>query len=146
MIEPKEIQIEGKTFILSKFPATVGREIIANYPLTALPKIGDYKVNEAAMLKLMSCVSFKKDETTFITLSSKSLIDTFIANWETLAQLEIAMLEYNCSFFQNGKISGFFKDFAKNLQVLITKILTDSLAPLSQKEKPLSMNSEQSIA
>ena len=32
MIEPKEFEVNGKTFILSKFPAVQGREIVAKYP------------------------------------------------------------------------------------------------------------------
>lgn len=62
MLEPIEKEIplpDGgtKTFILSKFPAIAGREIVTQYPTTGAPKIGDYKTNEALMLKLMAYVA-----------------------------------------------------------------------------------------
>ena len=49
MIQPREITIadqDGKErrYILSKFPAVEGREIVAKYPISALPKLGDYAV------------------------------------------------------------------------------------------------------
>ena len=46
------ITIDDKEFMLSKFPAVAGSEIIAKYPLSGLPKLGDYKVNEETMLKI----------------------------------------------------------------------------------------------
>ena len=57
MIDAKEIEIDGKTFIISKFDAISGREIISQYPLTAIPKVGQYTANEALMLKVMHFVA-----------------------------------------------------------------------------------------
>lgn len=137
-MQPKELELDGKVFILHKFPAVAGREIIASYPISAMPKIGDYKINEQAMYKLMDHVSFVKDNSTPpIKLSTKMLIDMYVGDWETLAKIEMAMLEYNCSFFRDGKISTFFENFAQKAQALITKILTDSLQPSSPKNTQL---------
>ena len=66
MIEPKEITVETqkgekRVYILSKFPAVQGREIIAKYPLSAMPKLGDYAVNEETMLKLMAFVAVPRE-------------------------------------------------------------------------------------
>jgi hypothetical protein len=144
MIEPKEIEIDGKTFIISKFPAIAGREIITQYLPSAAPKIGDYKNNEALMLKLMSYVGVTIASGNIVQLSTQALVNNHVGSWETLMKLEAAMLEYNCSFFQNGLISGFFGDIAQKLPQWISKILTDSLAQLSQKEKQPSTNFEQS--
>lgn len=49
LIKPKEITVidsdrEEHTFIISRLPATIGREILAKYPLSNAPKIGDYEV------------------------------------------------------------------------------------------------------
>ena len=57
MIEAKTVTIDDKEFIISKFPAVAGREIIAKYPFSSLPKLGDYKINEETMLKLMHYVA-----------------------------------------------------------------------------------------
>ena len=62
MLQPKAITLktqggEDREFTISKFPAVAGREIIAKYPISSMPKLGDYDVNEATMLKLMAYVS-----------------------------------------------------------------------------------------
>ena len=46
LIEPKDVDIitqsgEKKTFVFSKIPYWACREIVAQYPLSAMPKIGD---------------------------------------------------------------------------------------------------------
>jgi hypothetical protein len=43
MLYPKPLELrtaagDEKTFVLHKFPATVGREIVAKYPVANLPK------------------------------------------------------------------------------------------------------------
>jgi len=139
LIEPKEIEVNGRKFIISKFPAITGREIIAKYPLSSMPKLGDYKVNEETMLKLMSFVAVDVAGTQ-LRLTTPALIDNHTGDWETLAKVEIAMMEYNCSFFQNGRISGFFQSFAQKVPALISKILTDCLGQLSRTEKQPSTN------
>lgn len=145
MIEPKTITVQNidgkeKEFVISKVPATVGREIVATYPVSAMPKIGDYKVNEEIMLKMMNyvCVENKEGHKTF--LQTKALIDSHCDDWQVLAKLEIAMLEYNTSFFGNGKVSKLLNKFTSNLPQLISKTLMDLLEQLSEKEKQVSKN------
>jgi hypothetical protein len=141
-LEPKEIEIDGKIFILSKFPAVAGREIVANYSLSSLPKVGDYEVNAQMMHKLMSYVGIQNSSGQPLQLITTSLIDNHVGGWETLAKIEMAMMEYNCSFFQQGKISTFLDSVVEKLPSLITKILT-GLSPQSlPAEKPRSANSK----
>lgn len=139
MIEPKVVSIDGKEFILSKFPAIAGREIIAKYPLSGIPKLGDYQLNEETMLKLMSYVSVTIDDAP-VSLSTRGLVDNHAGSWETLAKIEVAMMEYNCSFFRDGRISTFFDDFAQKLPQWISKMLMDLSAQLSRMEKQPSGN------
>lgn len=135
MIEPKEVIInydgEDYKFNISKFPATVGREIISKYPVSNLPKIGDYAVSEETMLKLMGYVERVYDDRTQ-PLTNKALVDNHVPNWEILAQLEMAMIQYNCSFFRNGK----GLDFLKKLQSLAEPKITEMLTALSGKSSP----------
>lgn len=130
LLEPKEIQIEDKTFIISKFPAIAGRKIVTQYVTNGLPKIGNYNINEEQMLELMKYVAVISDGKQ-IQLITKGLIDNHvvsqISSWEMLVKIEIAMMEYNCGFFQDGRISNFFKDIKQKLPQLISKILKDSL-------------------
>jgi hypothetical protein len=140
LLEPLEIEVETakgemKNFILSKFPAIAGREIVSQYPVTGMPKIGEYKSNEDIMLKLMKFVAVPTD-TGVIVLSTQALINNHVPDWETLAKIEIKMMEYNCSFFGNGKASTFFGSILQNTQQLITQTLTDLLVQSSAQGKP----------
>lgn len=144
LLEPKEFQVEDasgklRTYIISKFPAVAGREIIAKYPLTSLPKLSEYEQNEAVMHKLMGYVAVSIGER-FQRLNTRRLIDSHIPDWETLAKVEMATIEYNCSFFLNGKASIFFAALSQKIPGLVSKILTDSLAQSSQAAKPPSTN------
>lgn len=143
MIEPKEIEVTDQTgkvrrFILSKFPAVQGREIVAKYPLSAMPKLGDYEVNEATMLKLMSFVAVPRENGEPLQLSTRGLVDNHCGDWETLARVEIAMMEYNVSFFGNGKGSTLLEVITRKAQQFITKTLTDLSAQSSPKARPRS--------
>ena len=146
LLEPEEVEIETakgehKKFILSKFPAIAGREIVSQYPVTGMPKVGEYSANEEIMLKLMKYVAIPTENGN-IALSTQALIDNHIPDWETLAKLEIKMMEYNCSFFGNGKASTFFDGILQTTQQLITQTLTDLLAQSSAQGKQASKSSK----
>lgn len=142
LLEPKEVEIDlpdgtKKTYILSKFPAIQGREIVCKYPLSGMPKLGDYQVNEETMLKLMGFVAVPHGDGV-LRLSTKELVNNHVKSWETLAKLEIGMMEYNCSFFGNGRGSNFLSGLAQKAQALIIKTLMDLSAQSSQKAAPRS--------
>lgn len=133
MLEPKDL--EGTPFVLHKFPATVGREIIMQYPTSALPKVGDYSTNEALMLKIMTYVGVRidgRDEPQMLT--TRQLVDNHVRSTEDLIRLEWAMLNYNFSFFTNGKLSGILDRVGVQVVNLIQKTLTD-LSPVLQANK-----------
>lgn len=129
LLEPKEMEFTlqngtVKTFILSKFPAIQGREIVTQYPLTAAPKVGDYKSNEALMLKVLSFVAVKLPEREPLRLSTMELINNHVGDYETLLRIEYAMMEHNCSFFGNGALSGFLDSMGARVNTLISQMLT----------------------
>lgn len=129
-----------RTYLLSKFPAVAGREIVTQYPISAMPKLGDYKVNEDVMLKLMGYVGVQMDNGSVLRLSSRALIDNHIPDWETLARIEMAMMEYNVSFFGKGKSSLSLEAIIQKARPLITRILTDLSEQSSKKDEPRSTN------
>jgi hypothetical protein len=139
LLEPVEREIElpeggAKTFILSKFPAVAGREIITQYPTSAAPKIGSYSLNEELMLKLMSYVAVPMPDGKPLRLTTRALVDNHVPDFETLMRLEWAMMEYNCSFFRNGKMSGFLEALTEKAQALISSTLTGFVESLSKKD------------
>lgn len=135
LINPKEliIKFEGEEykFNISKLPATVAREIISKYPVSNMPKLGDYKVSEETMLKLISYTERVYDDRVQ-PLTSKTLIDNHVPSWEILVQLEAYMLDYNCSFFDIGKVLNSLKEWKALAQPKNIKTLMDSLVQLLQ--------------
>lgn len=143
LIQPEQIDVltgagdDGtRPYIISKLPATVAREVITQYPVSAIPKLGDYGRNEELMLKLMSYVAVPGigANGTDIQLRTRALVDSHVPDFETLARLEMAMLEKNCSFFAKGKASSFLGSLAEKVQALISQTLTDSLRSLSKND------------
>ena len=133
------------TFIISRLPATIGREILAKYPLSNAPKIGDYEVSKEAMLKMMAYVAVEK-EGQEIYLKTSTLIDNHVPDGEALIRLELEMLKYNTSFFGNGGSQNFLQYLLGKLSgslPSIIKTLMASLPSSSQPASPLSQNSKQ---
>lgn len=147
LIKPKEVSLKDsdggeKTFIISKIPAVDARKVLAMYPVANMPKVGDYAVSEEAMYLMMKYVAVQLDDRQQ-TLTSRALIDNHVTDGEQLVRLELAMLQYNTSFFQNGGNSDFFAAIIRKYLPLITKTLMDSLPQLSRRATPPSPNSKQ---
>ena len=141
MIEPKEIEIDGKKFIISKFPAIAGREIMTQYPISEIPKAGEYSHQEELVLKIMCFVGVNISGASHpLMLNSKALVDNHVPSWEVLIRLERAIMEYNCSFFQDGRPSTVLEEFARKLIMSVTKTSMDSSEPSLIVEKPLTTN------
>jgi len=140
LIKPEEITVttqagEEVTYVISRMPATVAREVITQYPVSAVPKIGDYGRNEELMLKMFHYVGVpgKGINGATLMLKTRALIDNHVEDFETLIRLEMAMLEKNCSFFASGKASNYLGSLVEKVQTLITSTLTDSLRAFSKK-------------
>jgi len=139
LLEPKTIQLPtskgDRAYVLGKYPAVAGREIVAKYPLSNLPKLGDYGVSEEVMLKLMGFVAVETAPGNLVPLNSRALVDNHVPDWETLARLEWASLEYNCSFFGEGKTFGFLDNIEAKAPAWISRMLTALSGQLSEAEK-----------
>lgn len=122
------------SYIISKFPAVAGREIVTQYPVSAIPKLGDYGVNEELMLKLMCFVGVTTEAGTVQNLSTRMLVDNHVPDFETLMKIEMAMMEYNCSFFAQGKVSNVLEGLFSKAKALIMPMLTDYAARSSRND------------
>ena len=131
MIKPKVIEVKDLDgdileVTISRLPATIGREILASYPLSAIPKISEYKSNEEVMLKMMQYVKIGE-----LTLINKNVIDNTIPDAQTLFKIEYEMLKYNTSFLGNAENSNLISsltDKVKGMSISILKqVLQQSL-------------------
>ena len=149
LIKPKEVQIKDvddieKTFVISRLPAVTGREILAKYPLSNAPKIGDYEVSKEAMLKMMAYVCAVSDGEE-IPLKTQTLIDNQVPDGESLIRLELEMLKYNTSFFGTGGNSGFLPFLISKVGSSLPSVIKTLMASLqssSAKDSPPSPNSK----
>ena len=140
LIKPKQVKLKDldgteSTYNISRVPAIAARELITQYPLTALPKFGDYAENESKMIKLLSYIEVVTDSGDAIRLETKSLIDNHVSDGETLLRLEAAMLDYNTNFLKVARISKGLGGFSATIEQLITRIATNLSGSLSQKNK-----------
>lgn len=140
MIQEKEIEIRGKKYIISKLPATVGREVLFKYPTSNIPRIGDYAVSQEIMLKLLSYVQVELPDGSLLALKTQALVDNHVPNAETLIILEKEMFMYNFDFFQDGTASAFLAALEKRAIQKGSEILTTLLGQLSHPEKQPSTN------
>lgn len=136
LIKPRTILVankdgEEKEFTISRLPATVAREVIAKYPTSALPKIGDYKTSEETMLLMMRYVAVDIDGRQQ-RLTTKALVDNHIDDVTQLLRLEYQMIEENTGFFGSGSRQGFLDSLLQKLLHSIMPTLTPLLQQLSQ--------------
>lgn len=138
----KDLDGAERTYVLHRFDAWSGREICTQYPLTGMTsalKIGDYKSNEQLAQKLLSFVGVRINGT-ILPLTTRELVLNHVPDWETMGYIEVAMLNYNCSFFFKEKISTFYESFIRKIAVTIFKMWTDSSEQSSKPEKQPSTN------
>lgn len=143
LLKPKDLIVKDqdgieRKYIISRFPATVGREMLCQYPITGLPKIGDYAANDALMLKLMSYVAVppKLGVGTPLRLTERILVNNHVPDGETLMVIEKEMLTYNTSFFLREKTLTFFDAIMQTVTQKIIETLTGSLQQSSTLAKP----------
>lgn len=147
LIKPHQVMVANKdgvekAFIISRLPATVAREVVAKYPTSALPKIGDYQVSEETMLLLMKYVAVVVNDGQQLVLSTKSLVDNHVDDVTQLLRLEYLMLEENTGFFGQGGKSGFLESLLKKVLKSALPMLTPLLQQLSQADSPASPSSK----
>jgi len=145
LIEPVEFKLacqDGKerVYVLSKVPAVEGREILAKYTGSAIPKMGDYGINEEMMLKLMSYVSAKDKENKDVRLSNQTLINNHVRTTMDLMKLEDQMFFYNYGFFLREKVLNLFDAILQMVKEKLQEMSMASLRPSSLPERPLSTN------
>ena len=128
MIKPKTITVKDidgqqREFIITRFPATDGMEILYKLPTAALPKIGDFDTLKEARNDIFKFVYVNIGDKD-MPLSTKALIDNHTGDAETAIKVMKEIIEYNYSFFQNGILSVFLERVAKKIPDIAQEILT----------------------
>lgn len=145
LLQAKTVDIEcadgtTRSYVIGKFDAITGREIITQYPITAMPKIGDYKANEGLALKVLSFAAAVNDAGQETRLVTRELVNNHVPDWLAMMRLEAAVLEYNVGPFALGKASTFFAGIEAKAKALIFQTLTEWSDRSSAKASPRSTN------
>lgn len=140
LLEPKEIQVDGKSFIISKLPATVAVEIMMRSAGNAIPKAGDFAIIESMMLKTMCYVAIKRAGIPDLILNSRELIDNHCPNWTTYMKVLEEMRGYNNLFLVSENLLTFLERVMAMLPAKIRAILTPESQPSSMPSSPPSTN------
>lgn len=145
LIKPKTVTIKDLdgdelTFRIGRFPSTEGREIITQYPISGMPKLGDYRINAELSRKMMTYIEAVPSQGEPIRLTTQALVDNHTHDGETLLRLEWEAMGHNTSFFGRGKTLSFLSGFRESLTPFLMKMLTGLSEALSQAAKQRSTN------
>lgn len=136
MLEPKNIEFNGKTYILSKFPAWEGAILMSRLPISMLPKIGEFPVYIECLAEVLSYVSVPMPSGDTLALKSPEIINNHVGDWENTMKLFKATVEYNTSFLRDGGLSDFLNGITANsLPELIARTCQIFLQLSSTAEK-----------
>lgn len=146
LLKPREIVVNDndgvqKTFLISKFDAVVGREIIAQYPLAMLPKVGEYRLSESLMFLLMAYVAVQQEGAAPMRLTNRALVNNHVTDAVQLLQIEWAMMENNFGFFIGGRTLSLLEAVGQKYLRKIIEMLTGSSATSQEINSPVSTNS-----
>ena len=143
-IAPKEIQVDGKTFVIHKLPATVAVEVMMRSAGNAIPKAGDFSIVEEMMLKTMSYASIRRKDLPDLRLSSRELIDNHCVDYKTYLQVLEEVRQYSCLFGVAGNLLSFFERIIQMLPAKIQSMLTPESPISSTPSSPPSTSLEPS--
>lgn len=119
MLEPKEISIKNskgvdKTYVISKIPAMPALEIAFKLPPSLIPKIGEYETYKDVVFKIMKYVGVPRGEGKEpLWLITEELINNHVDSWEGVVKIQALMVDYNSSFFREGRAFAFLGGVAQ---------------------------------
>lgn len=118
LLKPKTVTVKTmdgdvKTVIISRLPGLVQREVMAKYPTSALPKIGDYATNEEMALKMLSYCEVETSAGTKVRLTTRDLIQNHLEDFRAIGSVEMEVVKYNFDFFGLGNGSHSLPDLGR---------------------------------
>lgn len=101
--EYKLIELNATKYRILPMDVFDGRRIMHEYPMTMLPKIGDYKANEELFKILMRYVEVELAPNIWQKLDTDELIRQHVSAKDTIV-LEREVVDLTTGFFSSGKL------------------------------------------
>lgn len=139
MLKPKEITVvdidgEEKKYLITRFPATAGMEILYKLPTAGIPKIGDFEVLKETRDDIFKYVYAVTDGGE-IALTTKALIDNHVPDAETAYKVMGAILTYNFQSISKLTSGSLISSMSEKILSVSRKLLTELSASSSPKSK-----------
>ena len=125
LLKPKQIEINGQEFVIGKFNAYDGEEIIGKLLIKAIDQLKDFTGFQEVCNKMLSYAAVRTEKG-YLRIINKSVGEGHIQDWETKLELQGQLTEYNCSFLPEGTVSNFLKTFRQESHTLIIETLARS--------------------
>lgn len=135
LLEPKEVEINGCKFLISKMPCMTAQEVAVKLPTGLLPLINQFSQSEEMVIKMLACCQRIYKDKPNVPLISKEIINNHVPDFDTLIKLEHECVQYNYDFFENGKLLNFLNKGVCLAESKVSGILTDLLDKLLQVQK-----------
>ena len=130
----KIVQIDGRNYRISELPTMLARDVMMNYPLTLLPKVGNYGENERLFKLLMKHVEVQpepdKNPDWWIRLDTEDSINQNVSAKGVL-ELEKEVIDFSTDFFSSGKLTQIGTTLGELARNILTNIVLQSIAELS---------------
>lgn len=150
LLNPKSVKIKDmkgveREYLLGDIPyLSGGREIASQFVSSAMPKVGDYKLNEELCRKMFKFIAVVTDAGA-VKLETDALVNNHVPDFMTGIKLEEAMLENCLGFSIAGKVREYQQEWKTNGAEWITKTLTQLLAALQKQGNVRGKSSKRSI-
>ena len=105
-LEPKEIEIDKKKFVISKIPAIQAQQVYRSIMQEAKDD-GDVAMTYLSVPTALSLLSYSAvvdEENDWTVLESENQVNIACPKLATLIKLEAAMIRYNFSFLFDGTL------------------------------------------
>ena len=102
--EIKTINVGGKEYILHRFPAIFGYEVLNRYGIVSEMLMSDYAKAEELIMRMLAYVSVIPDNgANEIPLKTRGLIDNHISNGKHIGEIVSELMNFNFDFFPDGE-------------------------------------------
>lgn len=134
----KLVEAMGKVYKILQMGVYDTRKVCLTYPMSLIPKLGEYAINEELSNLLMKYVEVKvklpDGKEHWLRLDNRELVEQHVPPMQLLP-LEIAVIDHTTGFFSSGKFQDLVADQLVLLGQNIITTLTQSLAQSSKAEE-----------
>jgi len=104
VLEPKEIELDGKRYIIHKFPAWSGVHLVGKIPLAVDFTHPDEELRQKVWADVFRYIAVPIAKGTPLFLTTEALIDNHVKGWPQMLKLMKMIAEYNDGFLDDGKL------------------------------------------